>query len=98
MKRRHKIQVLLAVTISLLIPLLSTYMDYYVLMEADFLSAHIKFEKTDLDCLLFFKKENFTTPGGFSWVFWVGSNLARDFSFPYNQVTSPQVKNLVLRC
>jgi len=97
-KRKHKIQILLVIAISLLLPLLSTYMDYYVLMEADFLSAYPKFENTDLDCLLFSKKQKFTTPSGFSCAFWVASNLVEHFSCFYYQVTFPQVKTLVLRC
>ena len=97
-KRKHKIQILLVIGISLLLPLLSAYMDYYVLMEADFLSAHPKFENTDLDCLLFSKKQKFTTPSGFSCGFWIGSNLAEHFSCFYYQVTFLQVKTLVLRC
>ena len=97
-KRRPKIQVLLVITISLLIPLLSTYMDYYVLMEADFLSAHSKFENTDLDSLLLCKKQKFTAFSVFSYALWVASNLVEHFSCFYYQVTFPQVKTLVLRC
>jgi len=97
-KRKHKIQILLVIAISLLLPLLSAYMDYYVLMEADFLSAYPKFENTDLDCLLVCKKEKFTAFSGFSYAFWVASNLIEHLSGFYYQVTFPQVKILVLRC
>ena len=98
MKRKHKIQILLVIVISLLLPLLSTYMDYYVLMEADFLSAHPKFENVDLDYLLLCKKQQITVLTGFSYAFWVASNLIGHLSCFYYQVTSPQVKTFVLRC
>jgi hypothetical protein len=97
-KRKHKIQILLVIAISLLLPLLSAYMDYYVLMEADFLSAYPKFENTDLDCFLVCKKEKFAAFSGFSYAFWVASNLIEHLSGFYYQVTFPQVKTLVLRC
>ena len=98
MKRKHKIQILLVIAISLLLPLLSTYMDYYVIMEADFLSPYPKFENTDLDCLLLCKKQTFTALIGFSYAFSVASNLNGHFSCSYYQVTFPQAKTLVLRC
>ncbi|MFB3886076.1 MAG: hypothetical protein ACE144_12675 [Thermodesulfobacteriota bacterium] len=98
MERKHKAKILLVIVISLLIPMLSAYTDYYVLMEADFLSAYPKFENTDLDCLLFSKKEKFTTPSDSSCAFWVGSDLAEHFSCFYYQATVPQVKSLILRC
>jgi hypothetical protein len=97
-KRKHKIQILLVIAISLLLPLLSAYMDYYVLMEADFLSAYPKFENTDLDCFWVCKKEKFAAFSGFSYAFWVASNLIEHLSGFYYQVTFPQVKTLVLRC
>jgi len=97
-ERKHKIQILLVIGISILLPLLSTYTHYYVLMEADFLSAYPKLENTDLDCLLFSKKQKFTTTSGFSCAFWVAGNLVEHFSYFYYQVTFPQVKTLVLRC
>lgn len=98
MKRKHKIQVLLVIAISLLLPLLSTYMDYYVIIEADFLSTYPKFENTDLDCLLLCKKQKFTALTSFSYAFWIASNLIGHLSCFYYQVTFPQVRALVLRC
>ena len=98
MKKKHKIRIFLVIVISLLLPPLSAYMDYYVLMEADFLSASPKFENTDLDCLLLSKKETFTAVSGFSYAFWVAGNLIEHLSGFYYQVTFPQVKTLVLRC
>jgi hypothetical protein len=73
-------------------------MDYYVIVEADFLSAYPKFENTDLDCLLLCKKQKFTALTGFSYPFWVASNLIGHLSCFYYQVTFPQAKTLVLRC
>jgi hypothetical protein len=97
-KRKHKIQILLVLAISLILPLLLAYGNYYVLMEADFLSARPKFENTDLDCLLLSKKQIFITPTVFSCSFWIASGLVEHFSWFYYQVTFPQVETLVLRC
>ncbi len=98
MKRRRKIQVLLVIIISLLIPLLSTYMHYYVLMEADFLSPIPKVENTDLDSLLLYKKQPFIAFSIFSFAFRVASNLIGYLSCLYCQAPLLQVKTLVLRC
>jgi hypothetical protein len=97
-KREHNIQILLVIVISLLLPLLPAYMDYYVIMEADFLSAHPKFENIDLDYLLLCKKQQITALTGFSYAPWIASNLIRYPSCFYHQVMFPQEKNLVLRC
>jgi hypothetical protein len=97
-KRKHKIQIFLVITISLLLPLLSAYMDYYFLVEADFLSESAKFENADLDCLLLCEKQKFTALTGFSYAFSIASNLIGHLSCFYYQVTFPQVKTLILRC
>jgi hypothetical protein len=97
-KRKHKTQILLVMAISLLLTLLPAYMDYYVIMEADFLSTYPTFENTDLDSLLFCKKDKFTVFSGFSYAVWVASNLIEHLSGFTYQVTFPQVKTLVLRC
>ncbi len=98
MKRKLKTQIILVITICLLLPLHSVYMDYYVLIEADFLSADPKFENTDLDCLLVCEKQKITALTGFSYAFWVAGNLIGRLSSFYFPVTFPQVKTLVLRC
>ena len=89
---------ILAVMAAVLLPLLCAYLDYYILMEADFLSAVPKFENTDLDCLLLYDKQNFAALTGFSYAFWAAGNLIGHLSCFYYQVTVPQVKSLVLRC
>jgi len=73
-------------------------MDYYVLIEADFLSAYPQFENTDLDCLLLLNKQKFTALTGFSYTFWATGDLIGYLSSFYFPVTFPQVKTLVLRC
>ena len=98
MKRERKIQILPLIMISLLLPLLSAYMAYYVLTEADFLSAQPKFESTDLDCLLLRKEQHFIALTAFSYAFCVPDNLIGHLCCFYYQVTFPQVKTLVLRC
>ena len=73
-------------------------MDYYVLIEADFLSAYPQFENTDLDCHMLLKKQEFTALTGFSCVFWVvGDPLGYVFSLCL-PVALPQVRTLILRC
>jgi len=97
-KRKTKTQIYLLIAISFLLPLLSASMDYYILIEADFLSAYPQFENTDLDCHLLLKKQEFTALTGLSCTFWVvGDPLGYVSSF-YFPVTFPQPKTLVLRC
>ena len=97
-KKKYKIQILAVIAIALLLPLLSAYMDYYVLTAADLLSSCPKFENTDLDSFLFCKKQEFTASGDFSYTFWVGNSPIAHFSYLYYQATFPQLKAFVLRC
>jgi len=98
-KRKYKnIPMILVITASFLLPMLDAYLDYYILMEADFLSADPKFENTDLDCLLLCEKQQITAISGFSYAFWVSSNSIKHCSCFYYQIMFPQVKTLVLRC
>jgi len=97
-KRKLKTPIFLVIAISLLLPLLSAYMYYYVLMEADFLSAYPKFENTDLDSLLLLKKDSFTALIGSSNTFRIAGNLIGLLSSSYLPVMFPQVRTLVLRC
>ena len=89
---------ILVIMSSLLLPMLDAYFDYYILVEADFLSHDLKVENTDLDCLLLCEKQKITAISGFSYAFWLASNLIEHFSCFYYQVMFPQVKILVLRC
>jgi hypothetical protein len=73
-------------------------MDYYTLMEVDFISSCPKFENTDSDYLLFSEKQEFTTSSASSSVFWVADNLAKHFHYLYHQAIFLQVKAIVLRC
>jgi len=97
-KRKRKIKILLAITISLLLPVLSAYTDYYILIEADILSQNVKFENTDLDCLQFFEKQKFTGMNTFCYTFSGVNNLAGHLFCLSYEVTFPQVKTSVLRC
>ena len=98
MKRKHNIQILLVIVISFLLPLLPAYIEYYDIMEADFPSAHPKFENRDLYCMFLFEKQNITAISGYSYSFWLASNLNEHFSCFYYQGMFPQTKTLVLRC
>ncbi len=89
---------ILLVIASFLLPLLYGYLDYCILVDADFISVVPKFEDTDSDCLLLFKKQKPTALTGFSHTFWAASNLIGYLPFFYYQVTFPQAKTLVLRC
>jgi hypothetical protein len=97
-KRKHKTQLLLVIGISLLLPLLSACIDYFVLMEADFLSTYPTLENVDLDCFLFCKKDKFTVLSGFSHACRVASRLIEHLPGFHCQVTFPHVNTLVLRC
>lgn len=98
MKRKHKIQIFLVIAVSLLLPLLSAYIDYYALKEADFLSANLKFENTDSEVLSFCKKQKFICFSDSSDAFGIINNLIEHFSHVDYQATDPQLKTLVLRC
>ncbi len=98
MKRKLKTQLFLVIAISFLLPLLFAYIEYYVLIEADFLFAYPKFENTDLDCHLVLKKQKFAALNGFSYPFRVAGDLIGYHSSLYFPFTFPQVKTLVLRC
>jgi hypothetical protein len=98
MRKYKKIQIVLGIAATFLLPLLDAYFDYYIFMEADFLSAQSKFEETDLDCFLVSKKQNIAAFTGFSYNFRAANILIKDFSFFSFQVTIPQVRSLVLRC
>jgi hypothetical protein len=97
-KKKRKFQIPLALVICFLLPLLSAYMDYYVLMEADFLSPHPKFENTDLECLSLCKKQDLIALTAFSHTFRLADNLIGHLCCFCYQVTFPQAKSLVLRC
>ncbi len=98
MKRKRKTPIFLVIGISFLLALLSAYMHYYVLMEADFLSASPKFENTDLDSLLLLKRETSAALTGFSLTFRDEGDLTGLLSSSYFPVMSPRVKTFILRC
>ena len=97
-KRKQRIQIPLVIAIVLFLPLLSTYTYYYVLMEADFLSARPKFENTDFNSLLLSKKHKVAVYSGFPYTLWFAGDLIEHSYCLCDQVALPQVKPLVLRC
>ena len=87
--------VLSIVTILLWLPL---FMNYYGLMEADFLATNLSFENTDLDILPAAQKSQLWS-WGFGVVFAQGMNhLFKDFLVFHNQIPAIENKNNALRC
>ena len=100
-----KPQILLALVISLSIPVLSGYLLYCDLAEDDFLSPNLKFENTDIDDLFLLPDcPNYLKPFES-----IGSNVLLNVIFPETSVfeqlsplsyqfSSLVQKSLVLRC
>ena len=88
----------LLITACFLVPLVDAYFDYYFLTEADFLSAQLKFENTDLDCALLGQKQKIAAISCPSYAFQAMGNLIGHYFCLFYQVALPQAKSLILRC
>lgn len=97
---RKAIQIILIIAISSAIPVLSAYVSYYTVAEADFLSSNLSFEAFDQEYLLAANQSELkvSPPVGFSsgcqlttYLFGMPSH----FSF---QISPLDQKSLVLRC
>jgi len=99
MKRRLT-QVFLAILITLSVSLLSAYLDYYDLAEADFLSRNISFENPDQENLLMDQQIEFKV--FISSVFSLIFHEVIDLSGHLPHFTFPQPffdqKTIILRC
>ncbi len=97
MKRKSRVDAFAVIALCFLLPLISTYMDYYVLIEVDFLSEQPKFESPDLEPLLLVNKQELARSGDFPGAVSVATDLPLHFSSLNCHVT-PQDKTPVLRC
>jgi hypothetical protein len=89
------IVVITIVSIFLWLPL---FMNYYGLMEADFLATNLSFENTDLDILPVVQKSQLWSWGS-GIVFAQGMNhLFKDFLVFHSQIPAIENKNNALRC
>jgi hypothetical protein len=99
MKRRLT-QVFLVILITLSISLLSAYLDYYDLAEADFLSRNISFENPDQENLSIDQRVEFKVfiSSVFSLIFHEVIDLSEQFlRFTFTRFSFEQ-KTFILRC
>jgi len=99
MKRRLT-QIFFVILITLSISLLSAYLDYYDLAEADFLSWNIRFENPDQESLLIDQKIEFKVfiSGVFSLIFHEVLDLSEQLPrFSFTRSSFDQ-KTFTLRC
>ncbi len=101
MRSRYKIiRILLVLMLGLTIPACFTFIDYYGLSEADFLSTQLKLEARDqIDLLIGFQeKSKVFGLTGFNHSFFLHNDMLGDlpaFSF---QISSLDLITFVLRC
>ena len=97
-KGKHKgIFIFLAIAISFILPWSSSYSNYNVLIEADFLFLGQKFESGDLDDLLIDKQKNFV-PSGYDFAYYVGAHLLEPSAEPSYPITVVEQTPAILRC
>jgi hypothetical protein len=99
MKKRLT-QVFLVILITLSISLLSAYLDYYDLAEADFLSRNISFENPDQENLSIDQRVEFKVfiSSAFSLIFHEVIDLSEKFPrFTFTRFSFDQ-KTFILRC
>lgn len=94
------IQIILAIAISLAIPVSSAYVSYYTVASADFLSSNLGFEAFDQEYLSAANQSELKVSPSVG--FFSGFRLACDhFGLPSHlsfQISSLDQKTLVLRC
>jgi hypothetical protein len=98
--RRKTIQVILAIAISLVIPVSAAYVGYYTMASADFLSSNLGFEAFDQEYLFAANQSELKISPviGLFGEFQSGTNLFGLPSHLSSQVPSFDDKILVLRC
>lgn len=100
MRREHKICFLLAVIISVIIPVTSVFVDYSNLTEAEVLSLGLFFENPDQDDPWAGDKDESRISGlaASSDTLLLGGNLLTRVSHPFSQTPSFDQKTMMLRC
>ena len=90
----------LVILISIFIPLLSAYLDYSDLADADFPSCDRSFENPDQVDLLLAQQNEFRSfvPGSFSVAFRPGIDLFEPYFYFSFQTPSSDQKIIILRC
>lgn len=97
---RKLIQIFLVIAISFAIPVSSTYVCYYTVAAADFLSLDLKIENFDQEYLFAANQSEFKVYGsdGFSKGFHLLTCLYGQSFHLFSQILSLDQKTLVLRC
>jgi len=90
----------LIISISLFIPIISTYLHYYDLVETDLLSNPISYENPDQESLLIDQQSDSKVfmLSGFSFTFPSAIDLLEQSSHPPFTICSLDKKTHVLRC
>jgi len=98
--RYKKIRIFLVLMLSLIIPVCLTFIDYYSLSEADFLSTQLKLEARDqLDLLIgLHEKLKAFGPIAFNHSFPLHNNIYRYLPVFLFQASPPDLTIFVLRC
>jgi hypothetical protein len=98
--KKRLIQIVLVFLISFSVPLLSAYLDYCDLREADFLSCDICFENPDQDNLLIDQHSEFKVllSSAFSIRFLPGIDFLEPFPLSSFITYSVDPKTSILRC
>jgi hypothetical protein len=98
--KRKAIQIILAIAISLAVPVSSAYLSYYTVASADFLSSNLGFEAFDQEYLSAANQSELKVSPSVR--FFSGFHLANYlFGLPSHlsfQLSSLDQKTLVLRC
>jgi len=98
--KRRVIQTFLVIAISLFIPIVQTYLHYYVLSEADFLSSDLKFESPDQEILPIIKQNEYKIflSSASSIIFLAEVILVEQFPHLSFTLCSLEEKVVILRC
>ena len=101
MKSGHKkARILLVLSLILTLTVYYTFIYYYSLSEADFLSDQLKLEARDqIDLQTAYKEESkASTSSGFNHLFFLDSNLCRPLPALSFQISPHDPTNICLRC
>jgi hypothetical protein len=97
-KRRCLPRAIVVITIFAILLWLPLFLNYYGLMEADFLATNLSFENTDLDVLpLAHKSQLWSWGSGIGCAQWM-NHLFKDFPVFHNQIPAIENKTIALRC
>ena len=97
---QKKIEILAIFILIISIPACFTFVRYYSLSEADFLSRQFKLEARDQIDLQtgYHEKSKALVPTGYSHMLFLDNSASRQFPALSSQIASPDLPTFVLRC